>query len=283
VFTRIDLHTHSRHSDGALTPAELCGLAAERQVQLLALTDHDTLAGCEEAERCCNGTSVRFLAGVELSTQWRETEVHVIGLRLQPLNGALREHLRAVQELRRERIRQIGARLDRKGLNGAGMAEAALHQAVAPTRTHLARLLVAGGHVKDPQQAFDQWLGRGRPGFVPARWPSIELAVGLISAAGGLAVLAHPHRYRLSSGALRELCGAFKSAGGAGIEVSVAGMSPNESTRAATLARRFDLAGSVGSDFHEPGLPWRPVGRFAKLPDAVVSITERLGLDAAIS
>jgi 3',5'-nucleoside bisphosphate phosphatase len=283
VFERIDLHTHSRYSDGTLTPAELCALAAEREVQLLALTDHDTLAGCDEAERCCQDTRVRFLAGVELTTQWRETEVHVIGLRLDRLNAALGKHVTAVQHLRRERIRQIGARLDRKELDGTAMAEAALHQAVAPTRMHLARLLVAGGHVKDPQQAFDQWLGRGRPGFVPSLWPSIEQAAGIISAAGGLAVLAHPHRYRLSNGALRELCGAFKSAGGAGIEVSVAGMSPDEATRAATLARRFDLAGSVGSDFHEPGLPWRPVGRFAKLPDAVVSITERLGLDAAIS
>jgi predicted metal-dependent phosphoesterase TrpH len=141
---------------------------------------------------------------------------------------------------------------------------------------HLARLLVETGAVSDPQAAFDRWLGRGKSAFVGAEWPDIPTTVACIKRAGGLAVLAHAHRYPLSNGVLRELCAEFKQAGGAGIEVSLAGASPDDSSRLASLARRFDLAGSAGSDFHEPGLPWRPVGRFAKLPDLVLPITRQL-------
>jgi predicted metal-dependent phosphoesterase TrpH len=128
------------------------------------------------------------------------------------------------------------------------------------------------------QAAFDRWLKHGQPGYVASQWPELATAVRCIVSAGGTAVLAHPHRYPLSNGVLRELLGEFKAAGGAGLEVSLAGMGPSDAERVATLARRFELDGSIGSDFHEPGLPWRPLGRFAKLPDRIMPITARLGL-----
>jgi 3',5'-nucleoside bisphosphate phosphatase len=277
-FERIDLHTHSSWSDGVLSPTELVALAATRAVELLALTDHDTMAGCEAAAQACQAAGIAFLHGSELTSLWRGREVHIVGLRLDPGSAPLAAHLEGVRAQRAERIRAIGARLDHHGLDGAGIAAAVLARAGTPTRLHLARELVQRGHAVDEDQAFKRWIGRGQRAAVPAEWPTVETSAAAIAAAGGVAVLAHPHRYQLSAGALRELCGQFKDAGGAGIEVSLPGMGPGDASRAAALARRFGLAGSCGSDFHVPGVPWRPLGRFAKLPEGVVPISERLGL-----
>jgi len=272
---RVDLHTHSHHSDGVLSPAALVAQAARRQVDLLALTDHDSVAGCAEAQAACAQAGIRFVPGAELSCQWREREIHVIGLRLDPAAPALQAHCGAMLASRRQRIEVIARRLTRAGLPGIELA-ALTQQAPLPTRTHLARAMVQLELAPSVQQAFDRWLGRGRPGHVPAQWPDLLIAVQRILDAGGIAVLAHPHRYRLSAGTLRELTGEFKQAGGDGIEVSLAGMSPKDAERAAGLARRYQLAGSVGSDFHEPDLPWRPIGRFAKLPELITPIAARL-------
>ena len=277
-YERIDLHTHSSCSDGVLSPAELVALAATRQVQLLALTDHDTMAGCAAAARACAAQHIEFLYGSELTALWRSHEIHIVGLRLDPASGQLAAHLRGVLAQRVARIRAIGARLTRCGLAGEAMAEAVLERSGTPTRLHLARLLVEQGHAADEDAAFRRWLGRGQRAAVAAEWPGLEATIAAISAAGGLAVLAHPHRLKASAKALAELCGEFRDAGGAGLEVSLPGMSPAAASRAAALARRFGLAGSCGSDFHLPGLPWRPLGRFAKLPEGIVPMPERLGL-----
>jgi predicted metal-dependent phosphoesterase TrpH len=274
---RIDLHTHSHCSDGVLAPAALVALAAERKVELLALTDHDTAVGCDEARTACEVHDIRFVPGVELSCLWRGREIHVIGLNLERSHPPFIAHCAAVLELRRQRITAMARRLSHAGLPGDALAAEAL-AAASPTRTHLARGLYSRGLASSVQAGFDRWLGRGRPGYVGAQWPDLAAAVHCIVAAAGAAVLAHPHRYRVSSGVLRELLADFKAAGGSGLEVSLAGMGPGDADRVASLARRFDLAGSIGSDFHEPGLPWRPLGRFAKLPDRIMPIMARLGL-----
>jgi len=275
MYQRIDLHTHSNCSDGTLSPAALVALAVERRVELLALTDHDSVAGCQAARTACAGTAVRFVAGAELSCQWREREIHVVGLELDIDEVELRAHFSALLERRRERMQAMTQRLAAAGLPGPKLAEMTLSVPL-PTRTHLARALCELGVTTDVQQAFDRWLQRGRPGYVAAQWPALQTAVQRIRGAGGLPVLAHPHRYRMSHGVQRELVAEFKAAGGAGLEVSLPGMAARDADRAASLARRFDLAGSVGSDFHEPDLPWRPLGRFAKLPDLITPIAARL-------
>jgi predicted metal-dependent phosphoesterase TrpH len=275
MYERIDLHTHSNCSDGALSPAALVALAVHRGVELLALTDHDSVAGCEAARAACAGTSIRFVAGAELSCQWRECEIHVVGLELDIGDAELRAHFAAQLERRRERMRAMTQRLARAGLPGAALAEMTLSVPL-PTRTHLARALCQFGISDGVQQAFDRWLKRGRPGYVAAQWPTLETAVQRIRGAGGIPVLAHAHRYRMSHGVLRELVAQFKTAGGLGLEVSLPGMAAGDADRAASLARRFGLEGSVGSDFHEPDLPWRPLGRFAKLPDLITPIAARL-------
>ena len=275
-LVRVDLHTHSTHSDGTLAPAQLVAIALQREVQLLALTDHDTTAGCAEASAACAAAGIRFIHGIELTAGWRGREIHIVGLRINAADPGLMRHTADLAVRRRGRITAIGLKLDKLGMNGALLAARALAQCAAPTRMHLARLLVADGIVSEAQQAFDRWLGRGKGAFVGEQWPDIATTVGCIRQAGGLAVLAHAHRYPLSNGVLRELCAEFKLSGGAGMEVSVAGASPDDSSKLASLARRFELAGSVASDFHEPGLPWRPVGRFAKLPDLVQPISTQL-------
>jgi predicted metal-dependent phosphoesterase TrpH len=271
------LHTHSSCSDGTLEPAQLVARAALRQVALLALTDHDSVGGCEQALTACQRHGIRFVPGVELSCQWREREIHLVGLNVEPANPALRAHCAALLQRRRQRIAAMAQRLTAAGMPGAALAADALAAAL-PTRTHLARALCAQGFAPTPAKAFERWLQRGRPGYVRAQWPALAQALALIIGAGGVAVLAHPHRYRLSNSAQRELAGEFKTAGGAGIEVSLPGMGPGDTDRVAALARRYELMGSIGSDFHEPDLPWRPLGRFAKLPDRITPIMASLGL-----
>jgi predicted metal-dependent phosphoesterase TrpH len=273
---RVDLHTHSHCSDGTLAPAELVAAAARRAVQWLALTDHDTLAGCTEAAAACAQHGVRFIPGVELTAAWKGREVHVVGLGVDARHAVLNDHCATQLARRRQRIVAIGARLQARGLPGDALAADINARQHTPTRMHMARALVVAQQARSPQHAFDRWLGRGQPGHVAADWPLVAATAQCIVAAGGLPVLAHAHRYQLSNGGLRELCAAFKAAGGVGIEVSLAGISPGAAERAASLARRYDLDGSFGSDFHEPGIPWRPLGRMAKLPDGVRPITLRL-------
>ncbi len=272
---RIDLHAHSCCSDGTLTPTALVDTAAARGVSLLALTDHDTLAGIAEAQAACTRQGIRFVPGIELSCHWHEVEIHVLGLSIDPTHATLDNLCREQLIRRRERVAAMARRLTALGLPGHALADQALN-ALSPTRAHLAQALSDQGLVDGAQQAFERYLAVGRPAYVAAAWPPLATIIATVSAAGGLAVLAHPHRYGLPHARLAALASDFKRLGGTGIEVSVAGMSPAEAAAAARLARRFELAGSIGSDFHQPGLPWRPLGRFAKLPEAVTPLTARL-------
>jgi predicted metal-dependent phosphoesterase TrpH len=276
VSPRIDLHTHSHFSDGALSPEALVALAQTRLVEILALTDHDTVAGCERAAAACADAGIRFVPGAELSCDWRGREVHVIGLDLDTQAPGLLQHCAAMAERRRERMRAIGQRLSAAGLPGDVLIRAAL-AATAPTRTHVAQALCDAGIAADHEAAFEKWLASGRPAHVTAQWDPLESVVQRIRASGGTPVLAHPHRYRCSNGQLRSMVDTFKQSGGLGIEVSLAGMGPGDTDRVASLARRFELAGSFASDFHRPDVPWRPLGRFDKLPDGITPVTVHLG------
>jgi predicted metal-dependent phosphoesterase TrpH len=276
----IDLHTHSHHSDGILAPAAVVALAAARGVELMALTDHDTTAGLAEARVAAAAAGMRFVDGVEVTSSWRGQEIHIVGVGVDPSSTVLQQHLAQLVTLRRARIAAIGAKLARHPrLRDAAADPAAevLALNAVPTRAHLARGLVASGVAESIDDAFKRWLGPGTAGHVPHQWPGIDAAIAAIRAAGGHAVLAHPQRYKLSNGALGNLCGEFRELGGAALEVSLPSVSPNDLDRLARLARAHALAGSMGSDFHEPGLPWRPLGRFAKLPEGVEPLHTRLG------
>ena len=273
----IDLHTHSTWSDGTLAPAALVQLAAQRKVEVLALTDHDTTLGLDEARAACATAGIGFVTGVEITAGWRGQEIHIVGLSVDPDSPQLQTHLTQLVQLRRDRIVAIGERLRKeRRFTDSDFAAQVLATAPVPTRMHVARAMVALGATATTQQAFDRYLGRGCVGHVPQQWPTVEAAIAAIRAAGGHAVLAHAHRYKLSGGALRNLCAEFAGWGGSALEVSLPGLSPGDASRLASLARQHSLAGSAASDFHEPGLPWRPLGRFAKLADGIEPLLPRL-------
>ena len=272
----VDFHTHSHCSDGILSPTALVERARTRNVGTLALTDHDTTAGLDEAGAACVAQGIRFVPGVELSANWRGQTIHVVGLQVEATHAGLGEHVTAVRARRRERLAEIGERLEKKArLPGRELAAEA-GESPSPTRLHLARLLVARGHARDTQEAFDRWLNRDKAGHVPAQWPEFDRVMSVLRDSRALPVLAHPHRYRLSSGQLRELTAAFARDGGAALEASMAGMSLNDADRIASLCRHFKLLASMGSDFHDPAVPWNPLGRWLKLAAGLRPVTELL-------
>jgi predicted metal-dependent phosphoesterase TrpH len=273
----IDLHTHSSCSDGSLSPAELVARAAAAGVQVLALTDHDTVAGLEEAQRAAGERGLQLVPGVEISASWRAQAIHVLGLWIDPVSPPLCASLRAQADLRRARMREMCARLTKLRLPGAELLATVQAVPGVPTRTHLADALVAGGHVDTVDAAFRKYLGKGKRAHVAPAWPAVAVVVGWICAAGGVAAIAHPHRYALSAGARRRLLGDFAAAGGTVLEVVSGGNSAQHIDTCATLAVNFGLQGSVGSDFHSPHA-WNPLGRSLKLPECVTPVWRNFGL-----
>lgn len=272
----VDLHLHSLHSDGVLPAADVIDRAADGGARLLALTDHDTVAGLEEARERCRFRGVGFVSGVELSCTWRGQTLHVLGFDFDPLDAALLGRLEEVRELRRTRLREVARRLDRHRIPASELLSEIEPAHVVLTRTHLARALIAAHHARSLPEVFKRFLGRGSPGHVGSNYPSLESSIECIGAAGGVAVLAHPLRYALSAGARRQMLEQFRLAGGRGMEV-VCGGARTQVEALATLAVRFGLAGSAGSDFHDPQIPWNPPGRLAKLPASVRPIWHGFG------
>jgi 3',5'-nucleoside bisphosphate phosphatase len=265
----IDLHTHSNCSDGALTPDDLVTRAAAAGVQVLALTDHDTVAGLEQAHRSAFPLKLHLVPGVEISASWRAQSIHVLGLWVDPASAELCSALATQGERRSDRMRRICARLEKQGLPGSELLAAVQASPGVPTRMHLANALVAGGHVDSADHAFRKYLGAGKSAHVAPEWPNLGIVVGWIHAAGGIASLAHPARYSLSSGARRQLIGDFVAAGGAALEVVSGANGAQHVDAVSALAVKFGLSGSVGSDFHDPKHTWNPLGRSLKLPDCV--------------
>lgn len=272
----IDLHMHSTASDGSLAPAAVVARAAGRGVQLLALTDHDTLAGQAEAQAAGAELGVRVLTGVELSLDWQGQTVHVVGLDFDPEHNVIAPLLAGLAQERARRAEEIAAKLAKCGIRGA--FEGALALAGAPeriSRTHIARWLVDAGVVRDPQQAFDWYLGKGKPAAVPSRWPALAGGVAAIVESGGVAVLAHPSRYKLGSGALRQLLAAFKAAGGVAMEVASPNLPRGMMDKLARTAHQAGLEASQGSDFHGAPMPWVELGRFPELPALCQPVWQR--------
>jgi 3',5'-nucleoside bisphosphate phosphatase len=265
----VDLHTHSTCSDGSLAPAELVEKAAAAGVGVLALTDHDTTAGLADAGAAAGRLGVTLVPGVEISAAWRHQSIHILGLWIDPSSRTLRDALDAQADRRRARMRRICAALTKAGLPGDELLSAVEAQPGLPTRTHLAAALLAGGHVHRAEDAFRKYLGNGKRAHIAADWPPIEETVATIRQAGGVASMAHPARYTLSSGARRKLVADFAAAGGSALEIVTGANGSQHAPANAALAMRFGLSGSLGSDFHDPQLIWNPLGRLAKLPDGI--------------
>ncbi len=261
-----DLHTHSTASDGTLPPAELVQAAAAAGVDVMALTDHDTLDGLDEARQTAEQQGVRLIPGVEISVTWQGATVHILGLNVNPECEALQQGLVGLREYRSWRAEEIGRRLDKKGIGGAFEAACALSTGKLVSRTHFARFLVTEGYARDVREVFRKYLVQGKPGHVPGKWAALEDAVGWIVQAQGTAVIAHPARYNMSRTKLRKLIAAFKEAGGRGLEVVSGSHSKDEYLTMARHAKDFGLLSSMGSDFHDPKTPWIALGKLPPLP-----------------
>jgi predicted metal-dependent phosphoesterase TrpH len=272
-----DLHAHSTVSDGLLSPADLVRRAAERGVTALALTDHDEVSGLAEARVAAGVAGIRLIAGVEISVTRGNTTIHVVGLGIDPDDATLAAGLAAIRAHRTTRAWRIAESLERIGIRGS--LEGAYRHAGNPDlvgRTHFARFLVEAGIAPDVKSVFKHYLAAGKPGCVPHQWAMLADACAWIRCAGGLAVLAHPARYRLSGREMQTLIGEFKAAGGEAIEVVSGSHDASQAAAFARVARATGLAASRGSDFHGPGESYAELGRLAQLPADLEPVWARL-------
>ncbi|EXU81088.1 phosphoesterase [Comamonas aquatica DA1877] len=248
-----DLHCHSTFSDGTLTPAQLAQRARTAGVTLWALTDHDELAGIPAAQQAAAAQGLDFLTGVEISVSFAQACVHIVGLGVDPAHPALQQGLADLRNSRGPRAQEMGRQLEAVGIPNA--YEGALRYVGNPaliSRTHFARHLVETGVCKDIPEVFKHYLADGKPGHVPQRWASLQEAVGWITQAQGVAVMAHPARYGFTANEEHALFSSFCACGGQAVEVVTGSHAPHEYATYAALARELGLAASRGSDFHSP-------------------------------
>ncbi|MDA7747234.1 PHP domain-containing protein [Psychromonas sp.] len=264
----IDLHSHTKASDGQLTPSELVQRAENRQVHFLAITDHDTVDGLNEAKQYIeeNKLKLQLINGIEITTNWLNHEIHVVGVNIDPTNAKLVELIEIQKNKREERAIEMGRRLAKANIANVYEGAKALAGDGAITRAHFARYLVDIGAAPTFPKVFDKYLSRGNTGYVPHDWVDLAQAISVIQAAGGQAILAHPDHYQLSNKWLRKLLITFKAAGGDAMEVAMGQQSPQMRLQLGMWSKEYDLLASQGSDFHFVGR-WRDLGKSLFLPE----------------
>lgn len=263
----IDLHCHSNISDGVLTPAQLVERAAMRGVEILALTDHDDIAGLAEAQQMAETKSITFINGVEISVSWRSRTLHIIGLDIDPTYAPLVEGLEGIRTGRAQRAKNIAVELQKIGIQGSlEGAYAHVGKRGLIGRTHFARFLVEQGYAKDVKSVFKKYLVKGKPGYTAHEWATLSDAVNWIRNSGGQAVIAHPARYDLGKNVLNDLLDDFCALGGSGLEVVTSSHTPEQMKHFAQHAKNRNLLASCGSDFHGPGESYFDLGRLPEFP-----------------
>jgi predicted metal-dependent phosphoesterase TrpH len=272
-----DLHCHSVVSDGTLTPEELASRAAANGVELWALTDHDEIGGQHRARAAAHANGMKYLTGTEISVTFAGQTVHIVGLGFDPDDPRMLQGLTDTRGGRGARAMEMSDGLAKVGIENA--YEGALRYVGNPeliSRTHFARYLVECGACKDTNEVFRRFLTEGKPGFVPHRWASLRDAVHWIADAGGVAVIAHPARYKFSANDEFALFSEFKTHGGRGVEVVTGSHTAAEYVKYGETAREFGLAASRGSDFHSPGESHTDLGRLPYLPGELTPVWELL-------
>ena len=268
-----DLHCHSNVSDGTLTPEVLAQRAKDNGVELWALTDHDEVGGQARAIAAAHSVALPYLTGTEISVSFAGETVHIVGLGFDHTDAALVQGLTATRGGREQRARQMSADLERVGVPGA--FEGAMKYVGNPeliSRTHFARYIVEAGFCPDTNAVFRKYLADGKPGFVPHQWAALRDAVGWITGAGGVAIIAHPGRYKFSANEEYALFTEFKSHGGQGVEVVTGAHGPADYVKYSDFCREFDLVGSRGSDFHSPDESHTDLGKLPLLPTGVTPV-----------
>jgi len=273
-----DLHCHSVVSDGTLEPEAVAARAHANGVQLWALTDHDEIGGQQRARSAARALGLPYLTGTEISVTFAGITVHIVGLGFDADNPALIAGLAATRGGRRERALEMAEGLAKVGIHDT--FDGALQYVGNPeliSRTHFARHLVDTGICDDTQDVFRRFLVEGKPGFVPHRWATLRNAVTWITDAGGLAIVAHPARYRFTPTEEYALFTEFKAHGGAGVEVVTGSHSASDAARYADTALEFGLLASRGSDFHSPDESHTDLGTLPPLPAKLKPVWEALG------
>lgn len=261
----IDLHCHTTASDGTLSPSELMDLACERDIDILSITDHDSVDAYQQITT--DNKKLTLIPGIEFSSQWRKTGVHIVGLNLDLNTDTLVQGIALQARARRERGEKIAEKLAHLGFPDSLEGAKSYTAGGEVGRPHFAQHLVAIGAVSNIQQAFKRYLGAGKAGDIREQWSDMATIIQWIRAAGGVAVLAHPTKYKLTRTKLGGLLTDFVAAGGQGMEV-VSGMQvPAVTQDLARLCNQFKLLASCGSDFHAPSQPWASLGMVAKIPD----------------
>jgi len=269
---RYDLHMHSLASDGVLEPRALVERVAEAGIDVMALTDHDTTDGVEEAIKAGSEHGIRVIPGAEISVSWMGGLLHILALDIDIYDPTLKQGLELQRARREERAVAIGARLATAGVEGCLEGARTFSSGPSIGRSHFAADLVERGFAKDKAAAFRKYLRPGKPGYVSCQWASLAETVNWIKSAGGRAVIAHPARYSLTMTKMGWLCEEFKALGGDGIEVVSGTHSAHDNTMAAGIARRFDLLASKGSDFHDPRQTWLSFGSLPPLPENLTPV-----------
>ena len=247
---KVDLHNHSYYSDGVFSPTEVVRLADEADCNLFALTDHDTTDGLAEAQQMADELSVNLVSGVEISALWRNMTIHIVGLGIDINNDILQKGLHYNQRLREERAEKIALGLRRAGITDALEKTQELSKTDMITRTHFAQMLIREGYCKDMKSVFRRFLSGKKPGASHVEWRSFDEVVGWIHAAGGLAVIAHPFRYRMTQTKIKNMFLNFKEVLGDGVEVVTATSTAEEITLSNRWAKEYKLLSSCGSDYH---------------------------------
>ncbi len=272
-----DLHCHSIVSDGTLTPEDLAQRARANGVELWALTDHDEIGGQLRAAAAAKANGLRYLTGTEISVTFAGETVHIVGLGFDAEDPRMQQGLADTRDGRGPRAREMAEGLAKVGIHGA--YEGALKFVGNPaliSRTHFARFLVETGHCKDTPEVFRKYLTEGKPGYVPHRWANLKDAVAWITQGGGVAVIAHPGRYKFNATEEYALFSEFKAHGGRGVEVVTGSHTPAEYVEYAGMAREFGLAASRGSDFHSPDESHCDLGALPYLPGDLTPVWELL-------
>jgi len=264
---KVDLHNHSYYSDGVFSPSEVVRLADEANCDLFALTDHDTTDGLNEAQQTADKLSLDLVSGVEISAFWRNVTIHIIGLDIDINNDILRAGLIHNQQLRKERAQKIALGLWRVGIKDALEKTQALSKTDMLTRTHFAQMLIREGFCKDMKSVFRRFLTGRKPGASRVEWRSFDEVVRWIHAAGGLAVIAHPFRYRMTQTKIKNMLIDFKEVFGDGVEVVTATSTDEEITLSNQWAKEYKLLSSCGSDYHGWSNQRIQIGNLRDLPN----------------
>ena len=271
-----DLHAHTTCSDGALTPSALVELASEMGVTHLAVTDHDTVAGVADAKASALKHDIQLISGVEVSSTWSNMDIHIVGLAVNENDERLIARLATQGERRVARAKSMCHKLEK--LLNQPIYEFLIERTGGkpPGRPDIAQLLIDLGHCRTMNEVFRKYLAQGKSAYVKTDWPDIATAIRWIKEAdGGVPVLAHPSRYKLTRTKLSRLIACFKNAGGEALEVTTSGQDPTKTKQLANFAAEFGLLASTGSDFHSPEMPWVKLGKHPALPKVCTPVWSR--------